>query len=190
MAAPKKFLQNIFFKQRSEDALQDAGLFLALFTLFFSLANLVLGSLTGKILHYLAANTSILALRPLGIAADVVPNAADGFPHLLGEVRRSAFDAQINDLCSGATELAVVFAIVLASRDKSVRTRLLGVFGALIVFLLFNPLRIALTLNAVGTWALPLLHDVLFRASLVLVIVGYYGFWYYATPSKAGGGRH
>ncbi len=175
-------LEKIFFKQRSDSQKTDALLFLLLFAVFFAAFYVLLNFFTGTLLHYYAAGAGAFFLKLLGISADVVPNA-DGFPHLVGTVRGNAFDAQINTLCAGAMELAVVFAIVLASRDKKLKTRLLGMLGAVIVFSIFNPLRIALTLNAVGSWTLPLLHDLLFRISLVLIIVGYYAAWYYSTPS-------
>ncbi len=174
-------LAGIFFKQKRDSQTKDALLFLLLFAAF---AGVAYGALlaTGTALNLLAAKSSVLAMGALGIDASVVPNS--DFPHIVGEVRGTPFEAEINGLCAGAIELAVVFGIVMASRDKSVRARLLGALGGFAVFLAFNPLRIALTLNAVGSWALPLLHDVLFRLSLLFVIVGYYAVWYYSTASK------
>ncbi len=170
-----------FFKQQDDSQKKDALLFLLLFAVFAGGAYLALGA-TGTALNDLAAASSVTALKALGIGAAVVPNSP--YPHIQGIVRGNAFEAEINDLCAGAIELAILFGIVMASRDKTVRQRILGVLAGFAVFLVFNPLRIALTLSAVGSWVMPLLHDVLFRLSLLIVIVGFYAVWSYATPSK------
>ena len=176
-----KRLERIFFKQRRDSQKRDAVLFLGLFAVFALAAYLLLSN-TGPLLHYFAAYSSVQALSIMGIDASVVPNSP--FPHIAGSRNGVPFEAEINDLCAGAIELAVLFGIVMASRDKTVKQRTLGVAGGFVAFLVFNPLRIAVTLSAVGSWALPLLHDVLFRISLLIIIVGYYAIWYYATPSR------
>lgn len=181
--APKgpKALEGVFFKQKSDSREKDALLFLAIFAALALGAYLLLSS-TGQMLHNLAAHSSVAVMGAIGIKASVVP--ASPFPHIAGTLNGTAFEAEINDLCAGAIELAILFGIVMASRDKTIKQRLLGVLAGFAVFLIFNPLRIALTLSAVGSWALPLLHDVLFRLSLLIAIVGFYAVWSYATPSR------
>ncbi|MFH1106703.1 MAG: hypothetical protein V1787_02305 [Candidatus Micrarchaeota archaeon] len=110
-----------------------------------------------------------------------------GFPVLdLG-----GFSAEFVDLCSAKLELAVLFGIVFASFEKPLAYRLKGFLAGAAFLFAFNALRIALTLRAFSSsdllWS-ALLHDVLFRASLVVGIVTFYALWYYyALPrSKAG----
>jgi hypothetical protein len=54
-------------------------------------------------------------------------------------------------------------------------SRLKGFAIGLLVLLLFNPVRIALSIKFVD----PIIHDVLFRITLVVVLVSFYALWYY-----------
>lgn len=106
----------------------------------------------------------------------------DGVPHLVfaeGVLSSSAVDAEVSGLCSGALELAVLIGIVVASEDRSWRKRAAGAVGALAVVLVFNPIRIAVTLLYADSAWLSALHEVGFRVSLVVLIVFYYAVWYY-----------
>src|SRR3989338_658691 len=111
-------LQKIFFKQKNESREKDALLFLAIFAVL-ALGTYLLLSNTGTLLHSLAAQSSVLVMGAIGIKASVVPNSP--FPHIAGTLDGTAFEAEINDLCAGAIELAILFGIVMASRDKSVK---------------------------------------------------------------------
>ena len=82
---------------------------------------------------------------------------------------------EINEACWGRLELAVLFAVIMASEDRSLQKRLRGsALGAALATLAFNPLRITVSLVTLDE----LVHDVLFRASLLIAIVGYYAWWY------------
>ncbi len=93
----------------------------------------------------------------------------------------SGVNAEINSLCSGVFEIALIMAIVMASWDRSWKQRITGALGGALFVLLVNPLRIMIVL-AVGhylSWkAADLTHDILFRLSLLLIIIGYYYWWY------------
>ncbi|MBI3588724.1 exosortase/archaeosortase family protein [Candidatus Micrarchaeota archaeon] len=173
----KRALEGILFKQAGESAAGDGLKFLALFAAV-SLVSYSLLSLTGNFLNEIAAYSGAAVLSAFGASASVSHPPGDAFPHIEGSVGGNVFDAQIGGLCSGAVELAVLAGIVLASRDRPLRKRAWGFLLGALVFLFFNPLRIALTLLAVGSWALPLLHDVLFRVTLVIAIVAYYAVWH------------
>ena len=89
--------------------------------------------------------------------------------------------AQINNLCAGDIEIALLAAIVLSTFDRPLRRRLWGVFFGLATILIVNPIRISVVL-ATGyysnwQWA-DFTHDILFRLTLLVVIVGYYFIWY------------
>ena len=95
-------------------------------------------------------------------------------------------DIEINDLCSGVTELAVIFASIMASYDVELRKRFFGVFFGFLVVFLINPLRITATIlifqksEVLGV----LVHDFLFRISLIVIVLVYYVFWYNISVKK------
>lgn len=98
-------------------------------------------------------------------------------PHLISPL----FDAELIELCWGLLEIAVVTGIVLASEDRTLWQRIYGVVLGVITVLTFNITRIAVTLklfNPLEPFASTIAHDVLFRISLIIVIVGYYAAWY------------
>jgi len=89
--------------------------------------------------------------------------------------------AQITNLCAGDLEIALITAIILSTFDRTWKNRAWGVLFAWLLILIINPLRIFAVL-AVGyytswQWA-DFTHDVLFRLTLLVVIVFYYFIWY------------
>jgi len=105
-------------------------------------------------------------------------------PHILLD----SADAAIQDVCSAALEVAVIMAVVLASWGVPWRERLWGAALGALLALLFNPLRIAVTLLAfhtTGPQLTALFHDWLFRASLLVFIFIYYASWYVYIKPKA-----
>lgn len=166
-------LKKLFFRQKKEGQFEDAAWFLALAIAFGMLFNAAFSQTDFFV--QAAAFSSQPLLQAIGI--DAVIEQKD-FPHLVGSVGERFFDAEINFLCGGAVELAVLLAFIAASRDRSIKQRVLGMFFGAIVLFIFNPVRIALTLLLYGSQHFVLAHDVLFRISIVLVIVGAYGAWY------------
>lgn len=171
----RQILEEIFVKKKKEAVLQDAGKFVAAFFVSGAFFYAFL-SLTGNFFHKLAAESSALLAKNFFETRIVF---SEFFPHLQGTVGGSFFDAEINDLCSGRLELAVMAGLVFASRDKKFLERIKGIFLGAILLLVFNPFRIFLTLSSVGTPFLFLVHDVLFRLSLIIVLVTFYALWYY-----------
>ena len=89
---------------------------------------------------------------------------------------------EIIPLCSGATELAAVIALVFASVDRTPKRRIAGAIAGSLAILAFNPARIFLTLSlydSANPVASVFAHDVLFRFSLVAFIAVFYAIWYY-----------
>ncbi|MEW5954987.1 MAG: exosortase/archaeosortase family protein [Candidatus Micrarchaeota archaeon] len=130
--------------------------------------------------NVVAAHSSNALLSLFGTAGQV--SFADGVPHLVfaeGVLSSKAVDAEVSGLCSGALELAVLLGIIAASEDRSWRKRVLGALGAVAVVLVFNPLRIAVTLLYADSAWLSAVHEVGFRVSLVVLIVFYYAVWYH-----------
>ena len=96
-------------------------------------------------------------------------------------VTAGRLSAEVNDLCAGNVEIAVVLAAVLATPDRSRKNRILGALLGLGVIALANPLRIWIVLWSAysqGLAAADLVHDLLFRATLLATIAGYYYAWY------------
>lgn len=96
-------------------------------------------------------------------------------------IRVAGVDAVIGRLCAGDLEMALIAAIVMASSDRAIRQRLWGAFFGILTVFAINALRIAIVLWAginLGWNAADFTHDVLFRMTLVVVILGYYAVWY------------
>jgi len=98
----------------------------------------------------------------------------------------SGFDALRGELCWGRMEIAVIIAVIFASMDRSWKQRLAGAaLGIVAIVGIFNPLRIAASILSGSEFV----HDVLFRLTLLLAIVGWYAFWYlYLTRRARKGG--
>lgn len=97
--------------------------------------------------------------------------------------------AQINNLCVGDIAIALLLAIVLATWDRTWWQRIWGCIFGFVLILVVNPVRIAVVLAAghYADWSTAdLTHDVLFRVSLIIIIVLYYYVWYvhYETITK------
>ncbi len=89
--------------------------------------------------------------------------------------------ARIVSLCTGSLELAVLVAAVVATEDRSVRSRILGIAFSSALLLGINYIRVGVTLaSAVWYgWAVAdLLHSFLFRLFLVVSVFGIYAVWY------------
>lgn len=119
-------------------------------------------------LRVFAAQSSTFLLNLFGVPARFYLEGGESF------LRTDGLVAAIVELCSGRIELAVLLGVILASRDRSLRNRLAGAAGAFLFVFLLNPLRIALTVMNFS----PLLHDVIFRVTILVLIVGYYALWY------------
>lgn len=88
---------------------------------------------------------------------------------------------QVIPLCVGDIEIAVLTGAILSTEDRSVDDRILGVVAAFVFVMLINALRIGVTMlawEAYGIEAIEFIHSALFRVTLVVAIVGFYGVWY------------
>lgn len=93
----------------------------------------------------------------------------------------------ITELCTGLLEFSIVASAVLATSEVSWKKRIIGFIGAAIITALFNFARITFVLLALinsGIQQAELAHDLLFRISLLFVIVGYYALWFYLSVKK------
>ena len=139
-----------------------------------------------RVLQSAAASSSSMLMGWMGRESYVATDAS-GQP----SIETSGFSAQITDYCAGAVELAFMFGIIFASDDRSMRMRLWGFSVGAALFLAFNAIRISVTLMAFSSSA-PMfslaVHDVLFRASIVVFVAAYYAVWYYwENPDEKAG---
>ena len=96
-------------------------------------------------------------------------------------IRVINLDAVIGTLCAGDIEIALISAIILASFDRSLRQRIIGIIFSIITIFILNALRISIIIFAginFGWDVANITHDLLFRFVLVFVILGYYAIWY------------
>ena len=157
-------------KQSAKQAALKAGEFF-IFTLLYAVPLYLIFSST-TFLHELAARTSQVFLSLLGKTATLSFNGVP-FLHLSG------LDVEINNLCAGGLELALLTGFIFASRDRSKAHRAKGIAAGFFFFTAFNAARIAFTINAFGTpWFEPL-HEALFRAVLIIGLVTFYAIWNY-----------
>ena len=103
-------------------------------------------------------------------------------------VSLSSLQFQLSFLCTGLTEFFVLTAAILSSYGLEGRKKMWGLIGAFDVVVVFNLVRILVTINLLENASLEvadLAHDLLFRISLFLAIAGFYALWFYwATREK------
>jgi len=148
-------------------AWEDALRFVLVFALVAGVVYLLTEPLA-LFLRTLASQSAAFLLNLFGVPTQTY--LLNGEPFL----RTDGLSAAIIDLCSGRLELAVLFGVIFASADRSLRNRVAGALGALAFVLVLNPVRIALTVQFFS----PFLHEVLFRLTILVLIIGYYALWY------------
>ncbi|MFA5763590.1 MAG: exosortase/archaeosortase family protein [archaeon] len=105
-----------------------------------------------------------------------------------GEVVYSFFanDKQIiiSWLCSGVLEIIILICAMLASFGIAFRQKLIGIGIAIVAGVIFNTLRIWITLSLILTQnaaVFEIAHDLLFRIVLFVYIIIVYVIWFYWT---------
>ncbi|RLJ02725.1 MAG: hypothetical protein DRP08_04365, partial [Candidatus Aenigmatarchaeota archaeon] len=89
--------------------------------------------------------------------------------------------ADILPVCIGDFEIAILVGAIAATADRRLKDRVAGAIAGTGFVLAVNPLRITATLAAwqwLGVGVVEIIHSVLFRATIVIVIVGFYAAWY------------
>lgn len=88
----------------------------------------------------------------------------------------------ISWLCTGVLEIIVLVSAIIASFGVSWKKKLVGIAAAVILGIIFNLLRIVVTVNLILTQnvqTVELAHDALFRLVLFVYIVAVYVGWFY-----------
>ncbi|MBR9707690.1 MAG: exosortase/archaeosortase family protein [Candidatus Diapherotrites archaeon] len=126
-------------------------------------------------LSFLTAQATVIVLNVFGLNYLLTTSTAGVM------IETQGFMAEIVPLCTGYLELIVLSAFILASEDRTMKSRLQGVLGSIVTVFTLNTLRIAVTayaLQSLNQSFSVFIHDVLFRAMLFVVIVGVYSVWY------------
>jgi exosortase/archaeosortase family protein len=151
---------------------------------FYTLFYIIISSIDLYVLKAFSASAAHALLGVFGVPAQLILQGLAEPTILVGNVI-----AQINNLCAGDIEIALLFAIVLETWDRTWRQRIWGCIFGFLLIMIINPLRIAIVLAAghYASWSTAdLAHDLLFRVSLIIIIVLYYYVWYvhYETITK------
>ncbi len=90
----------------------------------------------------------------------------------------------ISWLCSGVLEIIILICAIIASFGIAFRQKLIGIGIAIISGIIFNTLRIWITLSLILTQnaqVFEIAHDLLFRIVLFVYIIVVYVIWFYWT---------
>jgi len=93
----------------------------------------------------------------------------------------------ISWLCTGILEIIILVSAILSSFGINWRKKIFGAFAAIIAGIIFNLLRIWVTVNIVLTQniqVVELAHDFLFKIVLFIYITGFYIAWFYWAMRK------
>ncbi len=156
-----------------ENDLKKALRFTVFFGVLFALAFVVLQyTFLSQALGFLAALSSQLVLSLSGVQTQIAVLENGNYA-----LDSDAFVAELNQACAALVEIAVLFAIVFASFEKTIRERAKGFVLGIGLLLVLNPIRIALSI----VFLHPFVHDVLFRITLIITIIVFYALWYYGS---------
>jgi exosortase/archaeosortase family protein len=87
-------------------------------------------------------------------------------------------------LCTGVLEIIILIGAILATLGISLKKKLIGVGVGIVVGIIFNLLRIFITINIILFNSIEfaeLMHGVLFRIILFVYITGFYIVWFYIS---------
>jgi exosortase/archaeosortase family protein len=93
----------------------------------------------------------------------------------------------ISWLCTGILEIIILISAILSSFGINWRKKILGVGIAILTGIIFNLIRIWVTINIVFTQnveVIELAHDFLFKIILFIYITGFYVIWFYWVMKK------
>lgn len=106
---------------------------------------------------------------------------------LIGNETRETQKFFISWLCTGILEIIILLGAIFASFGVSWKDKLKGMGGAIIIGIIFNFIRIWLTINIfvlTNAETTNIAHDLLFRLVLFIYISAYYIIWFNYTQRK------
>lgn len=160
-------------KHSGESDFRKGIKFLLLFTVLFSISYVILTfTPLEKVLGHIAAVSSQFLLGTFGTPTEITILQNGNYA-----LESTTFVAELNQACAAIIEIAVLVGIVFASFEKSLKQRFNGFALGMVLLLVLNPIRIALSIIFLH----PIVHDVLFRITLIITIIGFYAAWYYGA---------
>ena len=89
--------------------------------------------------------------------------------------------AVIVELCTGILELSILIGAVIASEDRTIRQRTIGMLYSIVGTYIVNILRIGISLASAiwyGWKFAEIIHNVAFKFFLIIIVLGMYSVWY------------
>lgn len=173
------------FKQLKKDLKnkeehKKAFFFLFLFLVFFLLFYIVLSFIFYKYINYFYGFFSGVILELIfKIPNKFIFDSINNFSLLV--IPQISEPIIISFLCSGIVEFCLLASAILASKGIEIRKRITGFLLAIPVVVFFNLFRITLTTVIIVHSSLAVaefMHGFLFRIFLVIVVLGFYYFWF------------
>ena len=166
---------------KEKDAVEKAVRFILIFSLVFSFFYLVPYSvLPWHQMEFVTANISVNVLNTIDSRYEIYD--FDGV-----WIQNEAFEALIIPLCTGYLEIVVLAGLIVASEDRTLRSRIFGMIGGFLAIFFINPFRVAWTIGIIRSSSLDtamFAHDVMFKVFLFVFLVGYYVLWYIFLRNK------
>ncbi|MFA6269483.1 MAG: exosortase/archaeosortase family protein [archaeon] len=182
-----------YFSKQEEKIVEDKRKQFAFFILGFILFYLVVSALAmivpSELYKGVVGNTvqGVLAIEGVTTQSNGFVTCTES--NWIGlEITSNCYSFDVNGktiliswLCTGVLEIIVLIAAMLASFGVNWEKKIKGIGLAIVAGIIFNILRIAITVNIVLTQNLQtieLAHDLLFRLVLFIYIVGVYVMWF------------
>jgi len=176
--ASAKGIKGIFsgFGIEKEDA-RKTGRFLGFFIIVFVALKLFVDFVLGSALENFVASVELGILGMLGISGSLILNGTAVI------ALENGLNIMISELCTGSLELLILVSAIIASIGIAWRSRIIGAVAGAVFIVLFNFLRITLTiliiLSEPGIETIEFAHDILFRIFLFFAIAIAYIAWFY-----------
>jgi len=178
-------MKTSFFKQLKKDIKnknehKKALFFLFLFIIFFSIFYFILSkTIIYNYINFFYGFVSNVILNIFGISTSFVFDKASTTSIIF--VAKLTEPLIINFLCAGIIEFCLLASAILASKGISLKKRATGFFLSIPLVIFFNLFRIIVTslfiIYSNLFWA-TLVHGFLFRIFLIIVVIGFYYFWF------------
>ncbi len=163
--------------------------FLAGFVLFYLIISIVLGLIPQEFYKQLTGNVVEGVLNLEGIKTTSLGFLeCNEFSWLSEGVVGTCYAFNVNDktifiawLCTGILEIIILISAIAASFGIKQKEKLIGIILAIIVGVIFNILRIIITIHIVLTQNLQIVefaHDILFKLILFVYITVFYVIWF------------
>ncbi len=158
------------------EELKKGGIFLMLCIVSYSLLTIFSKAFPLQFYENLVAQGVLFFLNLIGINGSIALQE----PVLI--TLAGGAKIEISYLCTGLMELFIIISAIIASQGISIKKRAIGVAAALVVAPAFNLFRIIATvlliLNTKSIELIDFTHNILFRITLFVVIMGIYTVWF------------